>query len=225
MKELIRRTGIVGVMLAITACGGTNDGEDIVDPEPDPIVDDAPDPSLTQSEYLALLGSFESELDYDAANLLLPLPTGTARYEGAMQVNVSNADGRDVDKIFGIVEMDVELLLSGDAVRGSITDLNIINNGTPTEALTGNLNISGTLNDGTRRMTATASGTLRGNFGGPRATAAIADIDMSGNVRRISGNNSKGLAGTMDGTLANNPAAEDDLRLNFQLDGNFATVR
>lgn len=158
--------------LGLAACGGAG-GED-----GGPVFDEPTPPSIsttTVANARSFISSVNARRDTPSLSIL---PSGTATYAGEAVTNLSVDGESSVNGLIGDVQLSVQLLGAGDSVTGIISNLHTLNGDTPIERLSGQLNVSGTLDDGTKQMTSNVSGQLNGVLGdGERG-----DLNFSGSM-------------------------------------------
>ncbi|MFN3664343.1 hypothetical protein [Yoonia sp.] len=105
------------------------------------------------------------------------LPTGSVTYNGKVGANV----GGDLQgSMLGDMSMNVGF--NTNTVRGSVTNLNLINQaGRPDQALGGNLAINGFEDRG--NLSAGAGGTITGVAPGGSAFSSDVNLNLQGNLR------------------------------------------
>lgn len=171
MKHTIKTITLLATLGTLAACGGGG-GDGGGQP---PVVDTPTTPSIT-SGNVASARSFITSVSArrDTPNLSI-LPGGTATYTGEMVTGLTINGEDSVDGLIGDVRLTAELFAAGDDVNGTITNLHTLDGNTPIEQLSGQLTITGELDDGTKQMTSTISGQLNGVVGdGVRGDMTIA---------------------------------------------------
>lgn len=132
----------------------------------------------------------------------LPLPlVGEASYSGRVVSDIT-IDGNTGHELVGTLNMNVDYgspfdLAPTRALRGRITNLNIVDGNRPVEGLNGSLTVSGVASESSRAMSARARGTLNGTFGDGELGDVVMDANMSGNLR---GSTAKTIVGSIRGS-------------------------
>jgi hypothetical protein len=219
-------------LCVLTACGGTTIVEKpMVDPDDDdpkelplPLATDPTISSGNVSTANSLINEVNARRDQPTSSIL---PSGTATYQGNMVTGANFTGVDDVDGLYADVSITAALFAAGDAVSGQITNIHTLDGNTPQERLDGSLAITGTLDDGTKVMTATTSGTLTGVLGLDTRGDLEITGDMSGRVQEtqtgtffgvptyreatgLYGSVSGSSAGHVDGTFSGTWAVKND---------------
>lgn len=173
MSQFIKSIALFSALGALAACGGGGDGGG----EP-PVVDTPTPPNIDAgdvSSARSFISGVNNRRDTPALSIL---PTGTATYSGEMVTGLTINGEDSVDGLIGDVSLTAELFGAGDDVTGTITNLHTLDGNTPVERLSGQLTISGELDDGTKQMTSTINGQLNGVVGdGERG-----DLNVAGSM-------------------------------------------
>ena len=173
-KTLTHPAAILLMGATLSACGGAGSG----DPTDDPVRPTNPTISAAdvRSAY-SLIDSIRARRSTPGTTIL---PTGTASYSGKALTDLTIDGYDDVDGLVGDIQLTADLFLSGDDVSGTITNIHTLDGQTPIERLGGTLTISGSLNDGDKRMNAALSGELDGVLGGDERGTVTVTGSMSG---------------------------------------------
>ncbi len=157
MTHTLKSISLLATLGTLAACGGAGTVEPGVD-EPTP-------PTITSSNVASarsFITGVNNRRDTPTTSIL---PGGTATYTGEMVTGLTINGEDSVDGLIGDVSLTAQLFLAGDDVTGTITNLHTLDGNTPVERLSGQLTISGELDDGTKQMTSTISGQLNGVVG------------------------------------------------------------
>lgn len=167
------------LVASVSACGGSGGGDTMID---DPVVGTSPIISAADVRAASdLIDDIDGRRNTPTTSVL---PTGTAKFTGQAVGGLEVFGYNGVDGLIGDVELTADLLFAGDDVEGTISNIHTLNGETPVERLGGTLNISGDLDDGTKRMTATLSGDLDGVFGGDeRGTVSLSNGNIGGRTQ------------------------------------------
>jgi len=169
---------------------------------------EADPPSVDTADITA----FNAEAARTAALPVTPfndLPAGTVTYTGAFGSDAA-VDGDDSYAILGDMEMTINF--GNQDVNGDLSQVNLIQNGTPEQEMDGTLDIDGQAVNGV--IDATASGTLTRvdtHFFGEYTSV---DLDMNGSVR-----NDVFVGDAVAGTVSGGSTGSIDT-FNLELDGN-----
>ncbi len=172
MTHTIKTITLLATLGTLAACGGAG-GDGGGKP---PVVDEPTAPSITSGNVTgarSFISGVSSRRDTPEGSFLPFFSTAT--YTGEMVTGLTINGEDSVDGLIGDVSITAELLGAGDDVTGTITNLHTLDGNTPVERLTGQLAISGDLDDDTKLMTSTISGQLNGVVGdGVRGNMNIA---------------------------------------------------
>ncbi|SEW16501.1 hypothetical protein SAMN04488515_1357 [Cognatiyoonia koreensis] len=197
-------------LVAMVACGGgsTSGDKDMIDDMDDIAIA----PTISSLDVGNAAGALRDVQGYRRTPTTTILPTGTATYQGHVLAGI-DIDGNDeITNMFGDLEIDVERLLAGDDVSGTVTNIHVLNRESPVQKLGGELTVDGTLDDGTKRISATMNGDLQGVFTDGEREIISVDGSMLGSTRdKYTGRNAlgfntydvaAGVSGTTSGTIS-----------------------
>lgn len=178
MNRIIRRLGGLGICAILAACGGTTTSEGIdMDDPPVPFVLPAEfRPNLTATQIDGLRDAIAFAEAQERTQRSEILPRGTARYTGAANLTMNLPDQNARVNVIGTMTGSAQLLFSGDRFSATIGNLNLISAGRARGRMLGELNMSGFLDDGTKRV----SGTIAGNLRGYASGTTLTQVNVSG---------------------------------------------
>lgn len=173
---------ILGVA-TLTACASTDTGGSTGgDPQPDIGLN----PSFSTSGASNVANNASLARGLQESDPYIIQPFGTSTYVGHLQTGNVSIDGQSGYGMVGDARIAVAFGGGSNSVTGTISNINLLEGSTPTELLTGQLNVNGSINT-SQDFAADAAGTLGGVWGGDTRGDVNMNIDMDGSTRIVFG--------------------------------------